>query len=195
MRRLYFLALVGSLLVLVICLGGADTGLAQIDSATGGSFSWRDYQDPGQPTKPQDPLWQTTLWFFLKLAFVVGLVFAVLYGYRKVLGIRVPASLGTLRILESARLAGTQSLYVVQAGERRLLVGSNGAGMMVKLAEWSVTEGSPPPAVERSFAQDLKDASRRRDDFEGIIDSAIRESTSPRPDELRVSLDTAAAHS
>ncbi|MBM3266371.1 MAG: flagellar biosynthetic protein FliO [Candidatus Sericytochromatia bacterium] len=154
----------------------AAPALAQ--AATGDGFVWRDYQDPALAVAPQQPLWLQAFWFLVKLGFVIALIYASLLAYRKLLGQRAPADFGRIRVLETARLAGTQSLYLVQVGDQTLLVGSNGAGLLVKLAEWPADQ-PPPEAAQVAFGQTVRRAADRPDDFEAVIDSSLRQAVIP----------------
>ncbi len=157
---------------------------ALAQTATGDGFVWRDYQDPGlaaAAATPQ-PLWLQAFWFIVKLAFVCVLVYLSLLAYKRMLGQRAPQDFGRIRVLETARLAGTQSLYLVQVGDQTLLVGSNGAGLMVKLAEWPADQ-PPPPAAEAAFTRTVAKAAGRSDDFDAVIDSSLRQAViSPKSD-------------
>lgn len=151
--------------------------------ASDDGWIWKDYQDPDTEIQPKQPLWLEALGAMLKLAFVIALAYAVLYGYKRLLGIRAAGSLGgRIRVLESTRLAGTQSLVLVEANERYMLLGSNGAGVLVKLMEWPVTETGPAPE-EAAFARALTQAATRGPqaspptDFDDVVESTIRQVT------------------
>ena len=165
--------------------------------ASGDTWVWKDYQDPDTLAEPKTPLWEAAIGVFFKLAFVIALIYAVLYGYKRLLGIRTAGVLGgRIRVVESTRLAGTQSLLLVEANGRYLLLGSNGAGVLIKLMDWPVEQTAPAPE-DAAFAHTLAQATRtdarggmvanlpparppavHRDDFDGVVESSIRQALS-----------------
>ena len=167
------------------------------EMATGDTWVWKDYQDPDSLAAPKTPLWEAAIGVFFKLALVIALIYAVLYGYKRLLGLRSAGVLGgRIRVVESTRLAGTQSLLLVEANGRYLLLGSNGAGVLVKLMDWPVEQTAPAPE-DAAFARALTQAGRTdagtgagtshppaqapagaRDDFDGVIESSIRQAMS-----------------
>jgi flagellar biogenesis protein FliO len=133
-------------------------------AATGDGFVWRDYQEP--VVRPDQPLWLQAFWFLVKLGFVVGLIYATLLLYKRMLGQRSPVDFTSIRVLETSRLAGTQSLYKVQVDDKVLLLGSNGAGLLTKLAEWPASE------IEGDFNTVIESSLRR---------AVVAEERSPNP--------------
>lgn len=174
-------ATMGAVLVLVaaVFLVFAPDAFAQVPGATGDGFVWRDYQEPTAP-QPQ-PLWLQAFWFVVKLGFVLGLAYASLLMYKRMLGTRAPIGFGRIRVLESTRLAGTQSLYMVQVGEQIMLLGSNGAGVLVKLSEWPADQG-PPPQDQAVFGRTIARAAERGDDFDTVIESSLKQAVIPPRD-------------
>ncbi len=165
--------------------------------ASGDTWVWKDYQDPDSLAEPKTPLWEAAIGVFFKLAFVIVLIYAVLYGYKRLLGIRTAGVLGgRIRVVESTRLAGTQSLLLVEANGRYLLLGTNGAGVLIKLMDWPVEQTGPAPE-DAAFARTLAQASRTdarggmdaskparpapaslQEDFDGVVESSIRQAIS-----------------
>lgn len=141
-------------------------------------FALPEYRDPGVAAPVEQPLWQAALWFLIKLGFVIGLIYGTLFFYKRLLGTRAPLALGRVRVLETTRLAGTQSLFLVQAGEQIMLIGSNGAGLMVKLSEWPA-DAPPPIQSGMEFTRKVAQAEGRADDFQGIMESSIRQAVIP----------------
>lgn len=167
------------LLVVAVAWLVAPDALAQAPGATGDGFVWRDYEEP--TVGPSEPLWQQALWFLLKLGFVIGLAYASLLMYKRMLGTRAPLGFGRIRVLENTRLAGTQSLYMVQVGDQIMLLGSNGAGLLVKLSEWPADQ-PPPPQDEAVFGRAVNQAAARGDDFDTVIESSLKQAVIPPRD-------------
>ncbi len=172
-------ALLAVTLLAIVLLLVAPDALAQVPGATGDGFVWRDYQEPPAP-QPQ-PLWLQAFWFLVKLGFVLGLAYGSLLLYKRMLGTRAPIGFGRIQVLETTRLAGTQSLYLVQVGEQIMLLGSNGAGVLVKLSEWPAGE-APGPQDQAMFSRTLGKAAGRGDDFDTIIESSLKQAVIPPRD-------------
>lgn len=170
---------IACLAAIALFLAAAPDALAQVATATGDGFIWRDYQEPAVP--PGQPLWLQAFWFLVKLGFVLGLAYGSLLLYKRMLGTRAPLGLGRIRVLENTRLAGTQSLYLVQVGEQILLLGSNGAGLLVKLSEWPADQ-APPLQDQAIFTRAVNQAASRGDDFDTVIESSLKQAVIPPRD-------------
>lgn len=170
---------IACLAAIALFLAATPDALAQVAAATGDGFVWRDYQEPAAP--PSQPLWLQAFWFLVKLGFVLGLAYGSLLLYKRMLGTRAPLGLGRIRVLENTRLAGTQSLFLVQVGEQIMLLGSNGAGLLVKLSEWPVDQ-APPPQDQAIFTRTVNQAASRGDDFDTVIESSLKQAVIPPRD-------------
>ena len=126
--------------------------------ATDDAMAWRDYQDPEDEPDAR-PWWQTLASFLGRLLVVLGLAVATLLGLRRFMALRAPLGDGRIQVLEQTRLVGTQSLCLVQAGTRILLLGTNGTGLMVLLAEWPADQ-APPTVAEAMFRKEMGRAGR-----------------------------------
>ncbi|MEB3298258.1 MAG: flagellar biosynthetic protein FliO [Candidatus Sericytochromatia bacterium] len=116
-------------------------------------FPWKD--DGETEAVEAKPWWRTLASFIMRFLFVLGLVAATLYGLKRFLALRAPLGDGRVMVLEQTRLVGTQSLCLVQAGTRIMLLGTNGAGLLVKLGEWPADQ-APPSVAEAMFRQQLQ---------------------------------------
>ncbi len=177
-------------LVLILCSTvfmasalAADPSPSPLQEAASASegFEWRDYQDPGLERSEGNPL-VNTLSFMLKFGLVVGLIYGVAWLYKKGLipknllavrpGMGPVTGRGAMRVIDSIPLRGSQSLHVVEVGDRVLVVGSNGRETLVKLTEWTgkrprfdslldgVESGEPEPEVS-TFSEELESTLRR----------------------------------
>lgn len=144
----------------VAAVGGATGSTVTVD-ASEDAFVWRDYGDEAE-TSQDVPWWRALGRFLVRFVFVLGLLAATLFGLRRFMAMRAPLGDGRILVLEQTRLAGTQSLCLVQAGANVLLLGTNGAGLLVKLAEWPVDQ-APPSVAEAMFRQSVSQAARTGD--------------------------------
>lgn len=131
------------LLLLLALMAPALPLLAEEASPSTASedFAWQDYQDPALERRASNPVADTAS-FLLKLGAVIGLIYGLAWLYRKGMLPRTWVGGGApidgarrLRVLETLSLRGGQSLHVVEAGDRLLVLGSNGKETLVKLAE------------------------------------------------------------
>lgn len=146
---------------IVAAAAGRSTGSTVTVDASEDAFVWRDYGDEAETTEDV-PWWRALGRFLARFVFVLGLLAATLFGLRRFMAMRAPLGDGRIMVLEQTRLAGTQSLCLVQAGAHVLLLGTNGAGLLVKLAEWPV-EQAPPSVAEAMFRQSVSQAARAGD--------------------------------
>ena len=134
------------------------TETGTVPEASEDAFVWRDYGEEPEATEDV-PWWKALGRFLIRFLFVLGLLVATLFGLRRFMALRAPLGDGRIMVLEQTRLAGTQSLCLVQAGSQVLLLGTNGAGLLVKLAEWPLDQ-APPSVAEAMFRQSVGQASR-----------------------------------
>lgn len=177
-------------LVLILCSTvfmsqafAADPGPLVADPAATASegFEWRDYQDPALERSEGNPL-VNTLGFLIKFGLVVGLIYGLAWLYKKGLipkgllamrpGVGPATGQGGMRVIDSVPLRGSQSLHVVEVGDRVLVVGSNGRETLVKLTEWTgkrprfealvdeVSTGASEPEAS-PFSEELETTLRR----------------------------------
>ena len=107
---------------------------------------------------------------FVMLLVIVALAFVVLWGARK-LGVGRP--MGSLRLMGRLPLDARRSVFLIQIGERVLVVGSSEAGL-TKLAELDAKDVPPdqPDETSSSFANVL--ARARKATRRGGADSQDR---------------------
>ena len=75
----------------------------------------------------------------LSLAVVIGLIYAVYFGLRRLSQRGLPGPTGQMEILESRHLGGGRWVYVLRVGQRVLIVGGGTEGLRT-LAEMSAQE-------------------------------------------------------
>lgn len=145
-------------------------------SVSAEGFDWQDYQDPGPRRPAENPL-ASTVGFLLKFGAVVGLIYGVAWLYRrgvipKSFLLNSPMGPGTsFKVLDSIPLRGTQSLHLVEVGDRVIVVGSNGRETLVKLTEWG---------RGRRFDTALDQAEAPSEsDFTSELESTIQQITRP----------------
>ncbi|MBI6545835.1 MAG: flagellar biosynthetic protein FliO [Cyanobacteria bacterium NC_groundwater_1444_Ag_S-0.65um_54_12] len=156
------------------------------DPSDSGAFVWKDYQDPQGQDNKAEPLWQAGLWFIFKLLVVLGMIYLFFGIYRRMMATRSSLTKGHIRVIESARLSGTQNLHLVQVGDAILLIGSNGAGLLSRLAEWPANKVTTPQGPV-TFGSQLAAATERSDDFAGVVESSIKQVVLPPSEEPRSS--------
>lgn len=150
------------------------TSVTATESAEG--FDWKDYEDPGERRDEGNPI-ANTVGFLFKFGLVISLIYGVAWLYKRgvipklEVATRGLTATGTgLKVLESMPLKGAQSLHLVQAGDRYLVVGSNGRETLVKLTEWEA--GARPSRFETSVER-LED--EPAGDFSDALESTLRQ--------------------
>lgn len=153
-RSLPLQAIVVVLALLVLLASGVRSGLFDDPSArpaTTGAVQTVQTSPPpaGQPTG-SDPLdWPGSLVdITLKLLAVLALAYVALAALRRyTYGAHARRGGGSLQVLESASLAPNREIYLVRAGDKRLLLGVTPTRIET-LATWE--DGPPPgPPAER----------------------------------------------
>ncbi|HEY9899729.1 MAG TPA: flagellar biosynthetic protein FliO [Pantanalinema sp.] len=148
--------------------------VAATESAEG--FDWKDYEDPGLKRDEGNPIANAVLFAF-KFSLVIGMIFGAAWLYKR--GVISKLALGTtgftpsgtgMKVLESMPLKGGQSLHLVQAGGRYLVVGSNGRETLVKLTEW---EAAPGTARFEALVDRVEDDASG--DFSDALESSLRQ--------------------
>jgi flagellar biogenesis protein FliO len=165
----------------------ADPAPASSSVATDSSegFTWQDYQDPAQKRPDDNPV-ANALGFVVKFGLVIGMIYGVAWLYKRGIipkgllsanGLVPGAGRKGLRVLESLPLKGTQSLHLVEVGDRVLVVGSNGRETLVKLSEWKA--GESPRSFEATFERVEQGQLEGLDEFSDELESSLRQVIRP----------------
>jgi flagellar biogenesis protein FliO len=143
-----------------------------------------DYQDPA--THRNDDNWVgSAVNVLLKLGLVVGLIYGVAFLYRRGLvpkGLIASGNLSAegMRVVGQIPLKGAQSLIMVEVGDRRLVVGSNGRETLVKLAEWGHTPKlSEDDKFEALFERVSRGEVAEEDAFSTDLERTLRQVIRP----------------
>ncbi|MNX94280.1 Flagellar biosynthesis protein, FliO [compost metagenome] len=149
---------------------------AATESESPEGFAWKDYEDPGAKRDEGNPI-ANAVGFLFKFGLVIGLIYGTAWLYKRgvipklATAARGLSATGTgLKVLESIPLKGAQSLHLVQAGDRYLVVGSNGRETMVKLTEWEAGTG---PARFEALVERAEDEGAG--DFSDALESSLRQ--------------------
>ena len=174
------------LLVAMLVMLGAMPSFAQSSAepsvpeasvaASGDMFFLPEYQDPATE-RPSSA--GNALGFMIKFAGVIGLIYGVLWVYKRMGG---PAMAGAasaaagsglrVRALGSTHLRGAQTVHLVSVGDRVWVVGSNGKDMLVPLGELSPEQGKE--AFEAHLAQ-AESGGETHEGFDALVDATLRQ--------------------
>lgn len=178
-------------LALILCFSASFGAHAQEASASSSmatesaeGFAWQDYQDPALK-RPEDNPVANALGVLAKLGLVIGMIYGVAWLYKRGM---IPkgllqggSSAGTgragLRVVDSLALKGTQSLHVVEVGDRVLVLGSNGRETLVKLTEWPLS--APPLRGFEAAIDQAREAPEVPSDFSDELESTLRQVIRP----------------
>lgn len=159
-------------------------GAAASESKSAEGFDWKDYEDPGLRRDEGNPI-ANALGFLFKFGLVVGLIYGVAWLYKRgvipklAVASRGLGSTGSgLKVIESMPLKGGQSLHLVRAGDRYLVVGSNGRETLVKLTEWEAGAQRFEALIDRVEDEPAGDFS---DALESTLRQVIRQPKGDRP--------------
>lgn len=179
------------LVALILCFGASFGAHAQeasasstVASESAEGFSWQDYQDPALKRPEENPV-SNALGIVVKLGLVIGMIYGVAWLYKR--GV-IPKGLlqgrsgpGTgragLRVVDSLALKGTQSLHVVEVGDRVLVLGSNGRETLVKLTEWPLS--APALGGFEAAVDHARQGPEFPSDFSDELESTLRQVIRP----------------
>jgi flagellar biogenesis protein FliO len=85
-------------------------------------------QDTSPTYQPHSPVYYL-LQAGLSLAIVIGLIYAVHFGLRRVSSAGLPRRLGQVQVRESRHLGGGRWIYVIEVAGRILVIGGGSDGM------------------------------------------------------------------